>query len=184
MCMNGSAFRIFAHYVIGDGPTRPQRVVITGSSVERTPAGSAAAIKSSVSDPVTPTELVPCLSPDHEAMPVVIEASPTPAVDVISKDPHVSPTDAAILAILDAPRDYGDSVSAAFARKERELATAFRALAPCEARALHRRLADPLADDAVAARFKLLIPERRDRLLAVINDAMRSGGVVAAGRAA
>jgi hypothetical protein len=183
MGMNGSAFRIFAHYVIGDGPTRPQRVVVAGSSVERTPAGSAAVINSPVSAPVTRTELVTCVSPDHQAMPVVIEASPTPAVDVISKDASTA-TDAAILAILDAPRDYGDSVSAAFARKERELAMAFRTLAPSDARALHRRLADPRADDAVAARFKLLIVERRDRLLAVINNAMRSGGVVAAGRAA
>jgi hypothetical protein len=67
----------------------------------------------------------------------------------------------------------GETIDAAFRRKETDLGAAFSALAPLEARALQRRLGAPAANDDIAVQFARLTPERRARLLAFLGDARR-----------
>jgi hypothetical protein len=100
-------------------------------------------------------------------LPLLVLADPVPAV------PAVRRGEEEILQILRAPPEWGEPVQGAFSRKERELAAVFEALAPAAARELYRRLSSPRAEDAVAASFARLIPERRGRLLAVLVSAHR-----------
>jgi hypothetical protein len=88
-------------------------------------------------------------------------------------EPAKRPGEEEILQILRAPPEHGEAMQGAFSRKERELAAVFEALAPAAARELYRRLSSPRADDAVAASFARLVPERRGRLLAVLVSAHR-----------
>ncbi len=86
----------------------------------------------------------------------------------------VSPAaERALLAILDAPPQPGETLNAAYHRKERELGTAFAKLAVSEARALVRRLTTRRVDDGLAVRFGRLVADRRHRLLAFLGDARR-----------
>lgn len=82
-------------------------------------------------------------------------------------------SDAALLAILDAPLAPGETALAGFRRKEHALGNAFAALSIIEARALHLRLANPRAADALATRFARLTIERKNRLLTFLADARR-----------
>jgi len=81
--------------------------------------------------------------------------------------------DARMLAILASGPAHGETLDAAFRRKEHELGAVFARLSVAESRALHRRLSVPAQDDLVAARFGQLIVERRGRLLAFLADARR-----------
>jgi hypothetical protein len=155
------------------------------SSAKHAHVGAAAEVStSSVSmnvEPVEPTSGQAVL--DREPPPSTGATSPPQSVDTASAH-VVTAMEAALLAILDAPRDAGESVSSAFARKERELAVVLQALAPRNARELHRRLVDPLPGDMLATRFSGLVAERRDRLLAVLCIAMLSDRSVVSGSAA
>ena len=98
-----------------------------------------------------------------------VEHAPrTPVAGIVS-----SAAERTLLAILDAPAQPGETLHAAYRRKERELGTAFAGLAVSEARALSRRLTTPRADDALALKFSRLVADRRGRLLAFLGDARR-----------
>jgi hypothetical protein len=97
----------------------------------------------------------------------------TPATKASSCDAH-------LLAILEAPRRDGETLAAGFARKERELASAFAALTIFDQRALHARLANPRIGDLLAEKFGRLVSERRERLLRFLGDARRRAAIAAA----
>jgi hypothetical protein len=78
-----------------------------------------------------------------------------------------------LLGLLESPPGPGETVDACFRRKEQRVAAMFAALSFAQARALHRRLAEPRPDDALAQRFHRLVAARRDRLLAFLADARR-----------
>ena len=63
-------------------------------------------------------------------------------------------------------RDFND-------RKERQFAALLDRLTVIDALALHKRLASPRPDDALARAFSGLVVERRNRLLAFIGDTRR-----------
>lgn len=94
-----------------------------------------------------------------------------------------SSDDAALLAILEAPRHAGEPAALGFLRKEAELRAAFAALPVSAARALHARLANPRHGDLLAARFSGLVADRRARLLAFLGDARRREALAAAASA-
>lgn len=113
--------------------------------------------------------------------------------DVIPDLPPVRPTvvpdlpplraptsDAALIAILDAPLAYGMTAREGFARKEAELRAAFAALPVAAQRALHARLSNPRAGDELVAKFQSLTAERRMRLLKFLADARRREAQAAA----
>ncbi len=109
--------------------------------------------------------------PSLAAASTAAAAQRAPRTTVIER---VSPAaEHALLAILDASPQRGETLHVAYGRKERELGTAFAKLAVSEARALLRRLSTPRADDALAVRFGRLVPDRRQRLLAFLGDARR-----------
>ncbi len=91
-----------------------------------------------------------------------------PAIEIVSPA-----AEHALLAILEAPAQPGETLYVAYRRKERELGIAFAKLAVSEARALLRRLMTPRADDVLALRFSRLVADRRHRLLAFLGDARR-----------
>ena len=95
---------------------------------------------------------------------------------------ETSQADAQILAVLDAPPALGETLEAAFRRKERELREVFARVSVNEARALHRRLSNPTVGDAVAARFSRLLVDRQSRLLVFLADARRREALAIASR--
>jgi len=78
-----------------------------------------------------------------------------------------------IIEILATSPAYGETIEAAYRRKERELAVLFASLTRIEAAALQRRLTAPRADDVLAQRFARLVVERRTRLLALLAETPR-----------
>lgn len=94
------------------------------------------------------------------------DAPPTPRWSTVSLE-------AEIASVLDESPLPGEQLAAAFQRKELTLASLFARLTVVEARELHRRLARPIAGDALVVRFERLIPERRARLLAFLEGARR-----------
>jgi hypothetical protein len=81
--------------------------------------------------------------------------------------------EAELVAILDEQFRDGETYAAAFLRKERALGERFAQLSAADARLVHRRLSRCATDDALAARFARLLPDRRLRLLAFLADAPR-----------
>ena len=90
--------------------------------------------------------------------------------------------DTRLLAILASGPGHGETLDAAFRRKEHELGALFATLDVAASRALHRRLTLPADDDLVAARFGQLISNRRARLLAFLADARRREAIAMARR--
>ena len=86
--------------------------------------------------------------------------------DTIADEPR-------ILDILTSAPEPGETIDAAYKRKERELAEAFTALARTDAAALYKRFTEPHAGDELARRFARLVIDRRTRLLAILADAPR-----------
>ena len=78
-----------------------------------------------------------------------------------------------LLDLVTAPLALGEMAAAGYDRKEREIGKLFGMLGPVEAWTLHRRLANPLAEDPLATTFARMIPQRRLRLLAVLGDPKR-----------
>lgn len=83
------------------------------------------------------------------------------------------PLDAELIDILDAQPRASETIEHVYRRKERELAERFAALSIVAAMTLHKRLASPRPDDALAQRFDRLVVERRARLLSFLGDARR-----------
>jgi hypothetical protein len=81
--------------------------------------------------------------------------------------------ESAILAVLEGPVGFGETIETTFRRKEHELGALFAKLSVSECRALHKRLENPKAGDALALRFGAMIAVRRARLLAFLQDARR-----------
>lgn len=88
-----------------------------------------------------------------------------------------------LVALADAPR-FGETIDAAFKRKEQALRDAFALLHPLEARALHKRLVAVKRGDELAAAFSRLAVDRRARLFDYLEDTRRRQAVVAAKGAA
>ena len=86
-------------------------------------------------------------------------------------------SDECLVAILDTPLAPGETVMAAFARKERELGTVFAHLSVLESRAMRARLAHPKSGDVLASKFSRLTSERRTRLLAFLADVRRRNAI-------
>lgn len=78
-----------------------------------------------------------------------------------------------MLAVLVRAAESGETIEAAFRRKERELAALFEELSVIEAHALRARLIRQGAGDRLASEFHRLVPDRRGRLLAHLEDARR-----------
>jgi hypothetical protein len=108
-------------------------------------------------------------------------AAPRPSSPVLVAAPatlhtrttHASSNDAALLSILEAPLQPGETAREGFLRKEAELRSAFAQLPTVEQRALHARLANPRSGDQLAERFGRLTADRRTRLLTFLADARR-----------
>jgi hypothetical protein len=81
--------------------------------------------------------------------------------------------DAALIAIIEAPLEPGETTMVGFARKEAELRTAFAGLSVLESRALHARLANPRSGDLLVAAFMRMTGDRRARLINFLADARR-----------
>ena len=75
--------------------------------------------------------------------------------------------------VLSSPPSPNETIETGFRRKEHELRALFAVLTPVEARALHRRLANPSFDDVIAMLFARLVIDRRGRLLAFLAQARR-----------
>ena len=160
--MNGQALRIFAHARLRSTLARPR--------------------PSRALPLVVVTETEPCeLVAPALAVPVVEEVvervEPEVVTPVIAREPADESIGAAIeqtiLDILTSAPMFGETIDAAYRRKERELAELFESLTRSEAATLQRRLVDPRSDDAIATRFARLVVDRRTRLLAVLADAPR-----------
>lgn len=81
--------------------------------------------------------------------------------------------EAAFIAIIEAPLQFGETAQFGFARKEAELRTAFASLTVIEARALQMRLSNPRNGDQLAAAFIRVTRDRRERLVNFLADARR-----------
>jgi len=90
-------------------------------------------------------------------------------------------TEHALLEILRVPV-AGATLRDAFDHKEREIGEAFARLTPVEALVLHRRLANPVAGDELAAALGRLVVERRERLLSFLQGARRRAALAGAQR--
>jgi hypothetical protein len=107
------------------------------------------------------------------ALPTAVGAEPTP---ITPPDPPAPLTvdsidDARLRAILASPLKPGETAVTGYARKERDLATAFATLSVTAAHALRERLATPASADVLAAKFARLASERRTRLLQLLASA-------------
>lgn len=121
-----------------------------------------------------------------ESTPEREHTSSTPAALSIAREPEEVGTaepidlDAQLLAILSAGPALGETIEAAFRRKEHELGALFATLDVTTSRALHRRLSRPAEGDLVAAQFGRMVSERRARLLSFLADARRREAIAQA----
>jgi hypothetical protein len=112
----------------------------------------------------------PCVQVVPAAAPLAIRKPASP-VAPCSSIPQES--ERALFAILECGAQLGETIDAHNRRKERELGALFATLSVLQARALHKRLSSPAADDPIATRFARMIAERRHRLLVFLADARR-----------
>lgn len=140
-----AALRIFAHAPHRSALVRPARMPLTIADSGELTAPSLAAPADTIETEVT----------------IVIERD-----EVIALEPS-------ILQALASPPRYGETIEAAYRRKERELADLFGSLTRGEAATLERRLSAAREDDVLAQRFARLVVDRRTRLLAILADIPR-----------
>jgi hypothetical protein len=106
------------------------------------------------------------------ARPAIRQLPPRLAVSPRTSPHVVSPeTEAAIVEVLEAT--HAGPLGEAFRRKEAALAALFSSISIGDVRALARRLTAPQPADALATRFAGLVPDRRQRLLDILDA--RSG---------
>jgi hypothetical protein len=149
--MNGQALRIFAKTPRPRSlvrPGRPPLVVVVATKHEE-------AVAPAIAEP-TPVEPVAIDPPLRETIEMIAFAIEQTIVDILASAPQ-----------------YGETIDAAYRRKECALAEVFGSLTRKEAATLHRRLSEPRADDTLAQRFTRLVVDRRTRLLAVLADIPR-----------
>ncbi len=161
--MTAHALRIFAHAPQHRSLARPHRppaiAMVTPSLRVSIEMVAEAPIDEA---PIAVVEPTPGDVDHHESAPS--EADPTPIAPAFEQQ---------MLAILATAPAFGETIDAAYRRKERELGQLFGSVTRIEAIALHRRLSDPRGDDAVATHFGRLVVERRTRLLAVLSRVRR-----------
>jgi hypothetical protein len=114
-----------------------------------------------ISEPARPSSLGTGVCNEADAA----RATPAPVVSVV--------TEQQIAGVLADAQRFGETIEAMYRRKERALCDVFAQLAPIEAHALFRRLANPAAGDLLAAQFGRLVSDRRARLLAFLAGARR-----------
>ena len=123
-------------------------------------------------------ELVP--NPRQAEQPLWEPQTPTstPTTDQLrthSRPPDLLPaeTEGAIVAALTRPITPGEGHRDGNNRRERELLELFALLTPVQLLDLRRRISNARSDDKLAQGFKRLIVERRQRLLAFLEDPRR-----------
>jgi hypothetical protein len=149
-----NALRIFAHVPRLRSLVRPGRPLPLVVNDETTTAIIAPAITSPIEENETKEVL------EH------IDRDVTSVIETMT-------CEQTIIDILVTPPHYGETIEAAYRRKERELTELFATLARGEAAALLKRLSDPRTEDALATRFARLVIDRRTRLLTLLADAPR-----------
>ena len=149
-----NALRIFAHDL------RPRALVRPGRPLPQLV----------VADETTAVMAPPIPSPIDEEEEASVTHHIDPEVTCVIEPMSCEQT---IIDVLVTPPHYGETIEAAYRRKERELTELFATLARSEASMLLKRLSDPRTEDALAMRFARLVVDRRTRLLALLADAPR-----------
>ncbi len=142
-----------------------------------------------LSEPAIDDAPAPLLAMPPELVPRVVRRVPPPAVVVAEPifEPVLrvvetsaapmsaapDPTDGALMVILLAPLQPGETTMVGYLRKEHELRAVFASLSVPAARLLHARLSAGKADDALGAAFARMTLDRRTRLLVFLADARR-----------
>jgi len=108
-----------------------------------------------------------------ESVAPTLHVAPTPVVAPTPARTTLREVEQEIVEILRAAPTPGETIEAAYRRKEHALGSLFARLSPVEALALHRRLSAADRDDPIASQFGRLIASRRARLLAFLADARR-----------
>ncbi|MDQ3370840.1 MAG: hypothetical protein M3680_35930 [Myxococcota bacterium] len=150
-----NALRIFAHAPRPRSLVRPGRAQPLAIVEETTTAIVAPTIAPPIEEETTKEDIVEHIDPEV-----------TYAIEKMSCE-HT------IIDVLVTPPRYGETIEAAYRRKERELTELFANLGRGEAAVLLKRLSDPRTYDALATRFARLVVDRRTRLLALLADAPR-----------
>jgi hypothetical protein len=103
-------------------------------------------------------------------LPIVVTLPP----ESEAEGPQFDPTlERRIINILESAPQFGETIEAAYRRKESALAEAFASFTRDDAATLQRRLERPRADDDLAQKFARLVVDRRTRLLAILADIPR-----------
>lgn len=103
----------------------------------------------------------------------VIVASPPPPEPVVEEELLDPAVERRLVNILESSPQFGETIDAAYRRKERALAEAFTVLTRADAAILERRFDQMRPEDDLAQRFARLVVERRTRLLAILADVPR-----------
>ena len=118
--------------------------------------------------PITPTKATFVAELEELRVTRHVLASSKPDVGALNVD-----LERAIANVLDGRPALGETIDAAFRRKEYELGTVFARLSVIQAHMLLKRFSNPRAGDELAAKFGTMIAIRRSRLLAFLGDARR-----------
>lgn len=150
-----NVLRIFAH------APRPRVLARPGRSVPQTIIEETTEVVEQMT-----TQIVAAPPANEEAVVEPVDPEATSAIQPMS-------CEQTILDVLVTPPRYGETIEAAYRRKERELTELFATLGRGEASVLLKRLSDPRTEDVLATRFSRLVVDRRTRLLALLADAPR-----------
>jgi hypothetical protein len=112
----------------------------------------------------------PAASPPAAA-PLALSVEPGQPPPSVATIPLLEETE--MIAILERSIGFGESALAGYGRKEAALRAVFARLDATNAKAIHERLANPIATDVLAAAFGRLAAERRARLLDCLVEPRR-----------
>lgn len=152
--------------------TPPPRVETTSTAtsiVERYRRREAERHTSSVYDPTHAQ-----LSPSQLALAAAAKVAAPMPVEIEQQ----------LIAVLKATPMFGETIEAAFTRKENEARALMSQLTVMQARTLHGRLKNPSTGDELTEAFGRMVASRRDRLLAFLADARRREALTASRRTA
>jgi hypothetical protein len=124
--------------------------------------------------PSPPLAVVVATEDEEMIAPAITEPEPVPVIEVSEPIEMIAAAiEQTICDVLASGPAVGETIDAAYRRKERELSDVFGSLTRSEAAILLRRFSDPRADDVLAQRFTRLVVDRRTRLLGVLADIPR-----------
>lgn len=129
------------------------------------------------SETTTPSESTAFDAEAVDASAVRAQLAVTPRVQAVIS----ASVESELLAILSGTALIGETIEAAYTRKEHALGNAFARLSALECRALHSRLSGANATDQLVQQFLRMTSPRRARLLGFLAGARRRE-VLAAGR--